>query len=243
MPDRCAAHNYLGDAPCPQCAPSVVTAQTPSMADAAEMLWVVLANVSGGDWTKQSTDWQEAAARWRDNYFAALKAASAPSVVGQAPKEPKAIADMRRASELIDDAADATAYQLGLISLALMTRKFLRELPASPAVGQAPKVELDNHHNALACPYCNPNGRLIDPYLVAQAPATDLTVAASFVLGGWSRTTHNDAELLAAIREGIERSPIAEVVVVRWALAAPSVPHQEKEITTNDDDQNDQGSR
>ncbi len=44
-----------------------------SMADAAEMLWVVLANVSGGDWTKQTPEWQEAAARWRDNYFAALK--------------------------------------------------------------------------------------------------------------------------------------------------------------------------
>jgi hypothetical protein len=36
-----------------------------SMADAAEMLWVVLANVSGGDWTKQSTDWQEAQGRPR----------------------------------------------------------------------------------------------------------------------------------------------------------------------------------
>jgi hypothetical protein len=45
------------------------------MVDAAEMLWVVLANVSGGDWTKQTPEWQEAAARWRDNYFAALKAA------------------------------------------------------------------------------------------------------------------------------------------------------------------------
>jgi hypothetical protein len=43
------------------------------MRDAAEMLWVVLANVSEGDWTKQSVEWQEAAARWRDNYFAALK--------------------------------------------------------------------------------------------------------------------------------------------------------------------------
>lgn len=42
------------------------------MASAAEMLWVVLANVSGGDWSKQSKEWQEAAARWRDNYFAVL---------------------------------------------------------------------------------------------------------------------------------------------------------------------------
>ena len=50
----------------------------PTMADAAEMLWVVLANVSGGDWMQQTPEWREAAARWRDNYFAALKAAAAP---------------------------------------------------------------------------------------------------------------------------------------------------------------------
>jgi hypothetical protein len=43
------------------------------MQDAAEMLWVVLANVSGGDWSKQTPEWQEAAARWRDHYFAVLK--------------------------------------------------------------------------------------------------------------------------------------------------------------------------
>jgi hypothetical protein len=43
------------------------------MADAAEMLWVVLANVSGGDWTQQSAEWQLAVERWRDNYFAALR--------------------------------------------------------------------------------------------------------------------------------------------------------------------------
>jgi len=42
-------------------------------AKAAEMLWVTLANVSGGDWTKQSTEWQEAANKWRDNYLKRLK--------------------------------------------------------------------------------------------------------------------------------------------------------------------------
>jgi hypothetical protein len=36
---------------------------------AAEMLWVVIANVNGGDWEKQSQEWQDAAAEWRDNYF------------------------------------------------------------------------------------------------------------------------------------------------------------------------------
>lgn len=49
------------------------------MADAAEMLWVVLANVSGGDWSKQTPDWQEYAGRWRDYYFAAMKLAASPS--------------------------------------------------------------------------------------------------------------------------------------------------------------------
>jgi hypothetical protein len=58
--------------------------------DAAEMLWVVLANVSGGDWTQQSAEWQEAAAHWRDNYFAAIggKGVSVPAAPPpQAPKE------------------------------------------------------------------------------------------------------------------------------------------------------------
>lgn len=36
------------------------------------MLWVVLANVSGGNWTEQTPEWQEAAARWRDYYFSAV---------------------------------------------------------------------------------------------------------------------------------------------------------------------------
>ena len=40
---------------------------------AAEMLWVVLANVSGSDWKKQSPEWQKAAARWRDAYFIVFK--------------------------------------------------------------------------------------------------------------------------------------------------------------------------
>ena len=42
--------------------------------DAAEMLWVVLANVSGVDWTKQTEEWQAACIKWRDNYFDARKA-------------------------------------------------------------------------------------------------------------------------------------------------------------------------
>lgn len=49
-----------------------ITAVT-KLNDAAEMLLVVLANVSGGDWTAKPEKWPLAAARWRDNYFEAIK--------------------------------------------------------------------------------------------------------------------------------------------------------------------------
>jgi hypothetical protein len=72
-----AALRAAGDPP-----PHAETGKPQTMADAAEMLWVVLANVSGGDWTKQSEEWREAAARWRDNYFAVVKAGRAAGDAG-----------------------------------------------------------------------------------------------------------------------------------------------------------------
>ena len=33
-----------------------------------EAAWGVIANAGGGDWEKETKEWQEAAARWRDNY-------------------------------------------------------------------------------------------------------------------------------------------------------------------------------
>lgn len=33
-----------------------------------EAAWGIIANVSGGDWTKQSPEWQEAARRWEREY-------------------------------------------------------------------------------------------------------------------------------------------------------------------------------
>jgi hypothetical protein len=41
--------------------------------NAGEMLWVVMANVSGGDWKKQTVEWQEAAGRWRDEFHRVAK--------------------------------------------------------------------------------------------------------------------------------------------------------------------------
>jgi hypothetical protein len=40
------------------------------MKDRAEFLWIVLANVSEGDWKKQTRAWQVAAAKARDDYHA-----------------------------------------------------------------------------------------------------------------------------------------------------------------------------
>jgi hypothetical protein len=37
--------------------------------DCLETAWGIIANVSGGDWTRQKPEWQEAVIRWRDNQF------------------------------------------------------------------------------------------------------------------------------------------------------------------------------
>lgn len=39
------------------------------MLDALEMAWGVIANAGGGDWETQSVEWQEVAARWRDEHW------------------------------------------------------------------------------------------------------------------------------------------------------------------------------
>jgi hypothetical protein len=44
----------------------------PQPSDIAYNAWCVIANVSNGDWTKQSQEWQDAAARWRDQWHATL---------------------------------------------------------------------------------------------------------------------------------------------------------------------------
>ena len=57
---------------CPVCT-DIKRKKIKDLGDAAEMLWIVLANVSGGDWKKQTPEWQEAAARWRDNYMKVVR--------------------------------------------------------------------------------------------------------------------------------------------------------------------------
>jgi hypothetical protein len=40
--------------------------------DLAYWAWTLLANVSEGDWTQQTTEWQQAVVRWRDAFHEAL---------------------------------------------------------------------------------------------------------------------------------------------------------------------------
>ncbi len=49
----------------------------PNWKDCAEYGWTVIANASGGNWEKESKDWQEAAAKFRTQYYACLDAARA----------------------------------------------------------------------------------------------------------------------------------------------------------------------
>ena len=37
-----------------------------------EAAWGIIANAGGGNWSKETPDWQKAAARWRDAYHRTL---------------------------------------------------------------------------------------------------------------------------------------------------------------------------
>lgn len=69
--------------------------------DVAESLWIVLANVSGGDWTKQSPEWQEAAARFRDDYHRAIGALTDSPVRALVAAQPLALVEWVDRDELV----------------------------------------------------------------------------------------------------------------------------------------------
>ena len=37
--------------------------------EALELAWGLIANAGGGDWSNETPEWQEAAERWRDEYW------------------------------------------------------------------------------------------------------------------------------------------------------------------------------
>jgi hypothetical protein len=44
------------------------------MDDLLEYAWTIIANAGGGDWTRETPEWQEAAAKFREQYHARLAA-------------------------------------------------------------------------------------------------------------------------------------------------------------------------
>ncbi len=40
-----------------------------ALREAADWLWAVVANAGGGDWSKETPEWQEAARKSRDNFL------------------------------------------------------------------------------------------------------------------------------------------------------------------------------
>ena len=40
--------------------------------DLEEFAWAIIANAGGGDWDTQTSEWKEAAIKWRDQYHAKL---------------------------------------------------------------------------------------------------------------------------------------------------------------------------
>lgn len=49
----------------------------------AETAWSIIANASGGDWSRENAEWNQAAARWRDDYHAMPES----SARAEAPKD------------------------------------------------------------------------------------------------------------------------------------------------------------
>lgn len=64
--------------------------------DALEIAWGVIANASGGNWKNEPPQWQEAACRWRGEYFKLLERAR---IVGPAPEIRPSTVDTAPGSE------------------------------------------------------------------------------------------------------------------------------------------------
>lgn len=42
----------------------------PNASDLLNAAWAVISNAGGGDWSKETVEWEDAARRWRDDYHA-----------------------------------------------------------------------------------------------------------------------------------------------------------------------------
>ncbi len=46
-----------------------VTTENARLKEAVEIAWGIIANAGGSDWTRETEEWQKAAARWRDEFY------------------------------------------------------------------------------------------------------------------------------------------------------------------------------
>jgi len=56
----------------------VAAAEFDKLLDRLELAWNIIANAGGGNWLKETADWQEAAACWRSGYFDLLRVLRPP---------------------------------------------------------------------------------------------------------------------------------------------------------------------
>jgi len=148
-------------------------ADVKALRDAAEMLWVVIANVSGGDWSKQTQEWQDAAARWRDNYFVAISNPEMPTDAACA--EPT-------------NAATQDDWQRGgdLESIATMKAK---AVAAPPSDAELPKVDTFSAYEVTREFGGNTSVVVQDEYDALRTAAEQRIAALSAEVDTWNEAT------------------------------------------------------
>ena len=71
------ACGHCGPGYCKICRDEQIEAKDQRIAellDSEESAWGIIANAYGGNWELANKEWREAAIRWRDKYFASLRA-------------------------------------------------------------------------------------------------------------------------------------------------------------------------
>lgn len=67
-----ATKNKVMDVELANAVADILRYETAPLEDELEAAWGIIANAGGGDWQKESPEWREAAAKWRDRYHALL---------------------------------------------------------------------------------------------------------------------------------------------------------------------------
>lgn len=183
--------------------------------DLLERAWGLLANVSGGDWAKQSGDWRQTAERWRDNLFSG---ANYLRTVGQDGVESSDAAAQRLARELTRLAGALKAMNISLrdgpvegaeVDTAIAVIRDMRE-----------HVErLETMSQLWRTEHVHSSARIVKVEEQAKANHERLMEAYAVLRGVWPAVS--DKELAAVLYRAVEGRPAEEV----WA----TLPIQDKD--------------